>query len=157
MLFVTVKILALVSIAFLPSYSSFNRFPNVLFRGASVSLFALNPVSANKMSGNDVKGWVDGLIKKHQIVVFAKSYCPYCVSAIDAIRGLNPDDLHVENIEDNKHCTEIQDYLGSLTGARSVPRVFLGGKFFGDSTFTVGAIQNGTFAHELKKLKKADL
>lgn len=157
MLFVTVKILVLVSIAFSPSYSSFSRLPNALFRGATVSLFALKPISARTMSSDGLKSWVDGLVKKHQVVVFAKSYCPYCTKAINAIKTLNPKDLHVEQLEDHPRCGEVQDYLSELTGARSVPRVFLGGKFFGDSTFTVAAVQNGTFHSELSKLTKDGL
>lgn len=44
---------------------------------------------------------------------------------------------HVEQIEDNPFCDTIQDYLKTKTGARSVPRVFINGKFFGGGDDTV--------------------
>ncbi|KAL8443888.1 hypothetical protein Emed_006548 [Eimeria media] len=50
---------------------------------------------------------------------------------------------HVEQIEDNPHCAAIQDYMLKKTGARSVPRVFINGKFFGDGSATVAAVKNG--------------
>lgn len=43
---------------------------------------------------------------------------------------------------------EMQDALRELTGARSVPRVFVGGKFLGGGDDTAAAAANGT----LKKL-----
>ncbi len=42
----------------------------------------------------------------------------------------------------------IQDYLNQLTGGRSVPRVFVGGKFIGGGDDTVSKQQSG----ELKKI-----
>ena len=43
---------------------------------------------------------------------------------------------------------EIQDALLEITGGRSVPRVFIGGKFFGGGDDTVAALKSG-------KLEKA--
>ena len=37
----------------------------------------------------------------------------------------------------------IMDYLLSITGARTVPRVFIGGKFIGGGTETRGLHQEG--------------
>lgn len=45
----------------------------------------------------------------------------------------------------------IQDALGDLTGARSVPRVFIGGKFIGGGDDTVRKADSG----ELKQLLTA--
>ena len=41
----------------------------------------------------------------------------------------------------------MQDALNEITGGRSVPRVFIGGKFFGDGSHTSASAKNG----ELKK------
>lgn len=43
----------------------------------------------------------------------------------------------MEQIENNPHCNAIQDYLKEKTGARSVPRVFINGTFFGGGDDTV--------------------
>ncbi|CDJ53028.1 glutaredoxin, putative [Eimeria brunetti] len=94
-------------------------------------------------TASEVPKWVDGLIEKHKVMVFSKSYCPYCKAAISALSGLNIKDMHVEQIEDNPLCDSIQDYLKTKTGARSVPRVFLNGKFFGGGDDTVEGVKSG--------------
>lgn len=48
---------------------------------------------------------------------------------------------HVEQIENNPHCEAIQDYMKQKTGARSVPRVFINGRFFGGGDATVSAAE----------------
>lgn len=47
---------------------------------------------------------------------------------------------HVEQIENNPYCDAIQDYMKEKTGARSVPRVFVNGKFFGGGDDTVSCL-----------------
>ena len=44
---------------------------------------------------------------------------------------------------------EVQDYLGQLTGARSVPRVFMMGEFYGGGDKTATDVQNGTFQKKM--------
>jgi glutaredoxin 3 len=45
---------------------------------------------------------------------------------------------------------QIQTQMLALTGARSVPRVFIGHKFFGDSSATVAASKSGALASALR-------
>ena len=40
-------------------------------------------------------------------------------------------------------CSEIQDYLREKTGARSVPRVFINGQFYGGGDETAAGARNG--------------
>ncbi|CDI81635.1 glutaredoxin, putative [Eimeria praecox] len=101
-------------------------------------------------SASEVPKWVDDLVEGHQVTVFSKSYCPHCKAAISALSRLNISDMHVEQIEDNPFCDAIQDYLKTKTGARSVPRVFLNGKFFGGGDDTVEGIKNGTVERILR-------
>ncbi|CAB3410798.1 unnamed protein product [Caenorhabditis bovis] len=98
------------------------------------------------------KGFVDGLLKSHKVVVFSKSYCPYCHKARSALdsQNIKPDALKWVEIDERPDCDDIQNYLGSLTGARSVPRVFIGGKFFGGGDDTAAAAKNGKLAELLK-------
>ena len=39
--------------------------------------------------------------------------------------------------------SEIQDYMKTKTGARSVPRVFINGKFYGGGDETAAGAKNG--------------
>ncbi|XGW23469.1 hypothetical protein V3C99_005586, partial [Haemonchus contortus] len=99
-----------------------------------------------------VKDYVDGLLRSHKVVVFSKSYCPYCHKARAALESqhLKPGALEWVEIDGRPDCGEIQDYLQSLTGARSVPRVFINQKFFGGGDDTAAAAKNGKLAQVLK-------
>ncbi|VDK55032.1 unnamed protein product [Cylicostephanus goldi] len=59
------------------------------------------------------KSFVDGLLKSHKVVVFSKSYCPYCHKAKAALESCNvkPDAMAWIEIEDRPDCAQIQDYL----------------------------------------------
>jgi len=57
-----------------------------------------------------------------------------------------------KNSEFNK-CSDadkIQDALLKITGGRSVPRVFIHGKFFGGGDETAAACKNGTFKKKVE-------
>uniref|UniRef100_A0A7E4W6G9 Glutaredoxin domain-containing protein n=1 Tax=Panagrellus redivivus TaxID=6233 RepID=A0A7E4W6G9_PANRE len=92
-----------------------------------------------------VKILVDEFIAKHKVAGFSKSYCPYCQKAKTALEKFTykPDAFGWLEIENRPDCQEIQDYLLSITGGRSVPRVFIGGKFFGGGDDTAKAATDG--------------
>ena len=46
-------------------------------------------------------------------------------------------------IDNDPNCEEIQNVLGKITGGRSVPRVFIGGKFLGGGDDTAAAAASG--------------
>jgi len=83
------------------------------------------------------------------IAVFSKSYCPYCVKAKDAIRSaLGQPGVAATTVweldERPSDGAEIQAVLGKITGATTVPRVFVGGKFLGGGDDTARAARDGT-------------
>ena len=51
--------------------------------------------------------------------------------------------VEIQEIENDKDCNEIQDYMRQLTGGRSVPRVFIGGKCIGTGDETQAADRSG--------------
>ncbi|XP_078263875.1 uncharacterized protein LOC144597932 isoform X2 [Rhinoraja longicauda] len=77
-------------------------------------------------------------VSKNCVVLFSKSYCPYCNKMKALFHGLG---IGYKAIElDLRKDTEImQNILEELTGARTVPRVFVNGKSIGGSkdTFTL--------------------
>ena len=80
--------------------------------------------------------------------VFSKSYCPYCVKAKDALRSaLGQPGLaatEVWELDERRDGSELQAALGRITGATTVPRVFVGGKFLGGGDDTARAARDGT-------------
>ena len=73
---------------------------------------------------------IDSFIKNNKVAIISKSYCPYCTTAKKAFDSIDQK-YEVLEIEDREDCQAIQDYMMKLTGARSVPRVFINGKFEG--------------------------
>uniref|UniRef100_A0AC34RTJ7 Glutaredoxin-1 n=1 Tax=Panagrolaimus sp. JU765 TaxID=591449 RepID=A0AC34RTJ7_9BILA len=103
---------------------------------------------------SSVKNFVDEQIKNHKVAVFSKSYCPYCHKAKNALETFKykPGSFYWLDIENRQDCQDIQDYLASITGGRSVPRVFIGGKFFGGGDDTAAALKNGTLEKKLSEV-----
>lgn len=75
------------------------------------------------------KALVDSAISSNVVMVFSKTYCPYCVMAKNSLDGeLGPGKYTVMELENRKDMNSIQDYLNQITGERSVPRVFIAGR-----------------------------
>jgi glutaredoxin 3 len=67
---------------------------------------------------------------------------------LQQFKKINFDFLTVE-LENRPDCNEIQDVLGEMTGARSVPRVFVDGNFIGGGTDVKTLCENGALAKML--------
>jgi len=95
--------------------------------------------------------YVDSLIKSKKVVVFSKSYCPYCTKAKKAIEKypVISDQYVVIELENREDCSQIQAYMQTLTGGSSVPRVFINGVFIGGGDDTVRLDKSGELAKKL--------
>ena len=65
---------------------------------------------------------MDAKIAGKRVVMFSKTHCPFCTKAKSALakHNLSDDEYEVLEIENHPDCQEIQDYLLSITGGRSV-------------------------------------
>lgn len=90
---------------------------------------------------------IQKLIKENLVVVFSKTYCPYCANTKKLFAQLNvsPKIIELDGIEDGSN---IQRALLDLTGQRTVPNVFVRGNHIGGNDDTVRAKSTG----ELEKL-----
>ncbi|XP_032687450.1 glutaredoxin-C4-like isoform X2 [Odontomachus brunneus] len=77
--------------------------------------------------------FVEQAIAKESVVIFSKTYCPYCKMAKQVFDSLNKAYMVIE-LDDREDADEIQTVLGEITGARTVPRVFLNGTCLGGGT-----------------------
>ncbi|KAL2099591.1 hypothetical protein ACEWY4_003985 [Coilia grayii] len=77
--------------------------------------------------------FVKAQIKGDKVVVFLKPSCPYCVLAKDVLSKYKLKSGHLDfiDISGEDDMNGIQDYLKQITGARTVPRVFIGEKCVG--------------------------
>ncbi|XP_015838214.1 uncharacterized protein LOC103313951 isoform X2 [Tribolium castaneum] len=73
---------------------------------------------------------VKDLIKSDTVVIFSKTYCPYCKLAKEVFNNLKKTFTTIE-LDKRDDGEEIQGILGELTGAKTVPRVFVKGQCLG--------------------------
>nr|CDJ92072.1 Glutaredoxin domain containing protein [Haemonchus contortus] len=99
------------------------------------------------------KDFVDEHIKNHKVVVFAKSDCPFSKKAKATLEAQNLKSgvMDYINIDERPDFNEIKEYLKSLTGAGSTPRVFIGQKFYGGGDDTVDSAKDGKLAARLRE------
>lgn len=89
--------------------------------------------------------FVKRTVSSHNIVIFSKSYCPYCRRAKAVFKELKQVP-HVIELDQRDDGSNIQDALGHIVGRRTVPQVFIKGKHIGGSDDTVEAYENGELA-----------
>ncbi|ESO08622.1 hypothetical protein HELRODRAFT_74975 [Helobdella robusta] len=94
--------------------------------------------------------FVKSKINQYPVFVFSKSHCPYCTAAKNVLNSTGVQ-YGVEEIENRSDCSQIQDALQQITGARTVPRVFIGGKCIGGGSDTQSLHQNNRLVPLLKE------
>ena len=87
-------------------------------------------IAASSMS--TAKQFVQSTIAAHKVVVWSKTYCPYCTKAKSALASVGAS-FHLVELDHRNDGDELQNVLLEMTGARSVPRVFINGKCIGVS------------------------
>ena len=83
-------------------------------------------------------------IKSSKIMVFSKTYCPYCKKAKEAISQITPlySVCELDVVSDG---ADMQSALLEMTGQKTVPSIFINGKHIGGCDSTVAAIASGEF------------
>uniref|UniRef100_T1E4I6 Thioredoxin reductase 3-like protein n=1 Tax=Crotalus horridus TaxID=35024 RepID=T1E4I6_CROHD len=90
-----------------------------------------------------VKLRVRSLISTHWVMIFSKSYCPFCRKVKDLFHSLGVEysALELDKIDDGP---SIQEVLLELTSQRTVPNVFINGNHIGGCDQTFQAYHDGT-------------
>ncbi|KAJ8751522.1 hypothetical protein K2173_016753 [Erythroxylum novogranatense] len=118
---------------------------------AAVTIFAasLTPASSESTPTPTLATPESAFVKKtvsaHQIVIFSKSYCPYCKRAKAVFKELDQVP-HVVELDQRDDGYDIQGALGEIVGRRTVPQVFISGKHIGGSDDTIEAYESGELA-----------
>jgi len=81
------------------------------------------------------------VVNSHPVVIFSKSWCPFCRKAMEALAAAGITEPFVIDLTENPNSRDVQGTLRSMTGRRTVPNVFVGGKSVGggDETATLQA------------------
>lgn len=122
------------------------------WQGLSVFFWVMGSMfgKPNEESRLQVEAFVNKEIQENRVMVFSKSYCPYCKMAKKALADAGAT-FKVAELDKHGDESAIQGYLATLTGASTVPRVFINGKFIGGGTETQALQRSG----ELAKLVSA--
>ena len=77
-----------------------------------------------------MQGKIEGLIADNKVMMFSKSYCPFCTQAKDLLKnaGVQFHAIELDNIPDGD---AMQNKLHQLSGQRTVPNHYVGGQHLG--------------------------
>ncbi|CAK0805183.1 unnamed protein product [Prorocentrum cordatum] len=104
------------------------------------------------------RGWgdrVSRLVSQNRVMVFSKSWCPYCARAKGALaeEGVQFEALELDRLPPGEMAAA-QRALAQLTGASTVPRVFVGGRCIGGGDDTVRMQKSGELARLLDEVRQ---
>ena len=89
-------------------------------------------------------------IDHHQVVVFSKSYCPFCQRTKDLFWDKNiAFQLHELDQMDNG--SDFQDALLDMSGQKTVPNVYINGQHIGGNDAVQAANKSGQLDELLAK------
>ncbi|XP_015785089.1 glutaredoxin-1 [Tetranychus urticae] len=91
------------------------------------------------VSDEENKQFVDSTINSAKVVIFSKTYCPSSESAKKVLSNypIKSDQYQVIELDNNPNSNIIQNYLKLITGAKTVPRVFICGRCIGGGDETI--------------------
>ncbi|KAJ7974600.1 Glutaredoxin family protein [Quillaja saponaria] len=82
------------------------------------------------------------LVSSNGVVVFSKTYCPFCVNVKQLLTQLGATFKAIE-LDKESDGSEIQSALAEWTGQRTVPNVFIGGNHIGGCDTTTALHKEG--------------
>eukprot|EP00930_Biecheleria_cincta_P085356 TRINITY_DN74750_c0_g1_i1.p1 TRINITY_DN74750_c0_g1~~TRINITY_DN74750_c0_g1_i1.p1 ORF type:complete len:193 (-),score=37.27 TRINITY_DN74750_c0_g1_i1:83-661(-) len=111
----------------------------------------LDRLASSGEHGSQAEGRIRKLISANRVMVFSKTYCPYCDMAKAALakEGAAFEVLELDRLP-AEEARALQDSLGRLTGASTVPRVFVDGTCIGGGDDTVKLQKSGRLRDLIK-------
>ena len=93
---------------------------------------------------------ISSLIESHTVVIFSKSYCPFCTATKKVFQSLNVDDAVVVELDRDPEGQQIQEELRQMTGQSTVPNVFVNNQHLGGNSDTQSALKSGKLQEMLR-------
>lgn len=94
---------------------------------------------------------ISKVVSEHPVVIFSKSFCSYCHLAKETMHSEGAKPLVFELDFMGRDGRRVQDTLEDMTGRRTVPNVFVGGKTIGGGSETVQFHEKGELRDMLLK------
>ena len=101
---------------------------------------------------------VDCILRTNKVVVVTQAGSSRCLKVIQILRSykIQKDSIVVLDIDNRIDMDEIMDYMQQMTGARTVPRVFINGICLGGRVETMAAHDSGKLKDLLLKANALD-
>jgi glutaredoxin 3 len=108
-------------------------------------------------TGEDVDAFIDNYIQDHDIMVFAKSTCKYCKNSKKVLdrmhkhtgmKGWKARFMYLDYMSTDG--PKIHSALVAQTGHKTVPNVFISGKFIGGNTELTELYKSGELLERVK-------
>ncbi|CAO3645581.1 unnamed protein product [Mucor hiemalis] len=96
-----------------------------------------------------IRDLVKKTISENKVILFSKSYCPYCIRAKDLFDDINVDYKALE-LNDHKDGEAIQQVLAELTKQKTVPNLFINQQHIGGYDALQAAYSSGKLEKVLK-------
>lgn len=115
--------------------------------------YPFTPFATRSMSGPPSSGQIEDILKEknsqNPVVVYSKTWCPYCGSVKGLFKelGVKPFVVELDELADE---VEVQAALQRLTRQSTVPNVFIGGKHIGGCDDIMALHRNGKLLPLLK-------
>jgi glutaredoxin 3 len=94
-------------------------------------------------------------IDSHKVVIFSKTYCPYCSAAKELLLNeVKVEGAQVYELDTMDNGADIQAALLALTGQRTVPSIFINQQHVGGNDSVQSAYRSGKLQDLLNKPAK---
>ncbi|KAF8097790.1 hypothetical protein N665_0281s0052 [Sinapis alba] len=107
------------------------------------SVRAMSSADSSSSFGSRMEESVKKTVTDNTVVVYSKTWCPYCSEVKTLFKRLGVQPLVIELDALGPQGPQLQKVLERLTGQRTVPNVFVGGKHIGGCTDTVKLNRKG--------------
>ncbi|XP_017333282.1 glutaredoxin 2 isoform X1 [Ictalurus punctatus] len=110
---------------------------------ASASCFSYHPArmgnfmstSAGRFSNQTYIQFIQDVVSHNCVVIFSKTTCPYCKMAKNVFNQIGASYKVIE-LDEHHNGQQLQEALAQMSGARTVPRVFVNGQCIGGGSDT---------------------
>ncbi|KAM7012130.1 glutaredoxin 2 isoform 2-T2 [Tautogolabrus adspersus] len=98
--------------------------------------------STATLSSTSCARYLQEMVSQNCVVIFSKTTCPYCKMAKNVFNEIGATYKVVE-LDEHNDGRRLQEALAQMTGARTVPRVFVNGNCIGGGSDTKQLHQQG--------------
>ncbi|KAJ4872665.1 hypothetical protein Rs2_45669 [Raphanus sativus] len=103
----------------------------------------MSSADSSSSFGSRMEESVKKTVNDNTVVVYSKTWCPYCSEVKTLFKRIGVQPLVIELDQLGPQGPQLQKVLERLTGQRTVPNVFVGGKHIGGCTDTVKLNRKG--------------